>query len=42
MRTPLLLVQLSDPHIGAEPGDGDPVAALAAAVDRVRAIQPVP
>ena len=41
MGSPLLLVQLSDPHIGADRGDGEPVAALAAAVDHVRAIQPV-
>jgi 3',5'-cyclic AMP phosphodiesterase CpdA len=34
-RDPTVLVQLSDPHIGADWGDGDPVAMLAAAVDAV-------
>jgi 3',5'-cyclic AMP phosphodiesterase CpdA len=33
---PFLLVQLSDPHIGATWADGDPVAGLAAAVEAVR------
>jgi Icc protein len=37
-----LIVQLSDPHIGADWADGDPVAALAAAVDGVRAMRPQP
>ena len=37
-----LLVQLSDPHIGAEWGGGDPVAMLAAAVASVRALEPEP
>jgi 3',5'-cyclic-AMP phosphodiesterase len=37
-----LIVQLSDPHIGADWADGDPVAALAAAVDGVSAMRPQP
>ncbi|MGZ8694555.1 MAG: metallophosphoesterase [Gaiellaceae bacterium] len=41
MPRPFLLVQLSDPHIGATWGGGDPVALLAAAVDAVLAL-PVP
>lgn len=36
MSKPFLLVQLSDPHIGATWADGDPVAGLAAAVESVR------
>jgi Icc protein len=36
MTKPFLLVQLSDPHVGATWGDGDPVAGLRAAVDSVR------
>ena len=39
---PFLLVQLSDPHVGAEWGDGDSVAMLAAAVESVRALEPNP
>jgi Icc protein len=39
---PFLLVQLSDPHIGADWGDGDSVAMLAAAVESVRAVEPNP
>lgn len=39
---PFLLVQLSDPHIGADWGHGDPVAMLAAAVECVRALEPNP
>jgi 3',5'-cyclic-AMP phosphodiesterase len=39
---PFLLVQLSDPHIGASWGDGDPVAKLAAAVDAVLALEESP
>jgi Icc protein len=35
---PFLLAQLSDPHIGADWADGDPVAGLAAAVETVRAM----
>jgi 3',5'-cyclic-AMP phosphodiesterase len=37
-----VLVQLSDPHIGADWGDGDPVAGLAAAVASVRSLAPQP
>jgi Icc protein len=36
MTKPFLLVQLSDPHIGATWADGDPVAGLRAAVESVR------
>src|SRR5919204_788816 len=39
---PFLLVQLSDPHIGAEWGGGDSVAMLAAAVASVRTLVPNP
>lgn len=39
---PFLLVQLSDPHVGADWGDGDPVSMLAAAVESVRALEPNP
>jgi Icc protein len=42
MKRPFLLVQLSDPHIGADWGDADPVATLAAAVACVRALEPNP
>ena len=42
MKRPFLLVQLSDPHIGAEWGGSDPVAGLAAAVESVRALEPHP
>jgi 3',5'-cyclic AMP phosphodiesterase CpdA len=41
-RRPFLLVQLSDPHIGADWGPGDSVAKLAAAVECVRALVPNP
>jgi Icc protein len=41
MAEPFLLVQLSDPHIGADWG-GDPVATLAAAVEAVRKLHPGP
>jgi Icc protein len=37
-----LLAQLSDPHIGADWGDGDSVARLAAAVESVRLLRPQP
>ena len=37
-----MLVQLSDPHVGAEWGHGDPVAKLAAVVDAVRDLLPNP
>jgi 3',5'-cyclic-AMP phosphodiesterase len=39
---PFLLVQLSDPHIGADWAPGDPVARLATAVRAVRALRPQP
>jgi 3',5'-cyclic-AMP phosphodiesterase len=40
---PFLLVQLSDPHVGAEWGGGvDPVARLAETVAAVRALEPSP
>jgi 3',5'-cyclic AMP phosphodiesterase CpdA len=42
MPSPFLIVQLSDPHIGARWSEGDPVATLAAAVDSVRALRPHP
>jgi Icc protein len=38
MSGPFLLAQLSDPHIGAKWGDGDPVAGFAAAVETVLAM----
>jgi 3',5'-cyclic-AMP phosphodiesterase len=38
----LLLAQLSDPHIGADWGVGDPAAGLAATVDAIRSLQPQP
>jgi Icc protein len=39
---PFLLVQLSDPHIGAEWAEGDPVARFAVAVESVRAMRQQP
>jgi 3',5'-cyclic-AMP phosphodiesterase len=42
MGDPFLLAQLSDPHIGAEWADGDPVAGLAAAVQSVRSMRRQP
>jgi 3',5'-cyclic-AMP phosphodiesterase len=39
MSSPYLVVQLSDPHIGADWAEGDPVAGLAAAVESVRAMR---
>jgi Icc protein len=36
---PFVVVQLSDPHIGADWGGGDPVANLAATVAEVRALE---
>jgi 3',5'-cyclic AMP phosphodiesterase CpdA len=42
MKRPFLLVQLSDPHVGADWGGGDSVARLAAAVETVRALEPNP
>jgi 3',5'-cyclic AMP phosphodiesterase CpdA len=41
-RPPLLVAQLSDPHIGGDWGDGDPAAKLAAAVASVRRLRPRP
>jgi 3',5'-cyclic-AMP phosphodiesterase len=42
MKRPFLLVQLSDPHVGGDWGDGDSVAKLAAAIASVRALEPNP
>jgi 3',5'-cyclic-AMP phosphodiesterase len=42
MGRPFLLAQLSDPHIGAEWADADPVAGLAAAVESVRSMPQQP
>lgn len=42
MTPPFLLAQLSDPHIGAQWADADPVAGLAAAVAAVRAMPAQP
>jgi hypothetical protein len=42
MKRPFLLVQLSDPHVGADWGDGHSVAMLTAAVECVRALEPKP
>ena len=39
MTPPFLLVQLSDPHVGAEWAEGDPVARLGAAVESVRTMR---
>jgi 3',5'-cyclic-AMP phosphodiesterase len=39
---PFVLVQLSDPHLGADWGFGDPAARLAAAVEGVREVAPQP
>jgi 3',5'-cyclic-AMP phosphodiesterase len=39
---PFLVVQFSDPHIGADWGGGDPVAMLAAAVEAAREVVPHP
>jgi Icc protein len=36
--TPFILVQLSDPHVGADWGDADTAAMLAAAVESVRSL----
>ena len=38
MSRPFLLIQVSDPHIGASWAEGDPVARLAAAIDGVLAL----
>jgi 3',5'-cyclic-AMP phosphodiesterase len=40
MSEPFVLVQLSDPHIGAQWSEADPVAGLAAAVQRVARLKP--
>ena len=42
MARPFLLVQLSDPHIGATWADGDPAAGLRAAVESVRRLPDAP
>ena len=42
MSSPFLLVQLSDPHVGADWAGGDPVARLAAAVETVRVLRRQP
>ncbi len=42
MTAPLVVVQLSDPHLGADWGPGDPVAGLAAAVGAVGALPSAP
>jgi Icc protein len=42
MSRPFLLVQLSDPHIGASWGDGDPLERFAAAIAAVRAFEQSP
>jgi 3',5'-cyclic AMP phosphodiesterase CpdA len=42
MAKPFLLVQLSDPHVGATWADGDPVAGLRAAVASVRRLPDAP
>jgi 3',5'-cyclic AMP phosphodiesterase CpdA len=42
MAKPFLLVQLSDPHIGATWADADPVAGLIAAVEAVRRLPDAP
>jgi 3',5'-cyclic AMP phosphodiesterase CpdA len=39
---PTVIVQLSDPHIGATWADGDPVAGLATAVASIRRLRPAP
>ena len=42
MAEPFILAQLSDPHIGAEWADGDPVERLAAAVESLRSMHAQP
>ncbi len=39
---PTVVVQLSDPHIGATWGEGDPLAGLGAAVSSIRRMRPAP
>jgi 3',5'-cyclic-AMP phosphodiesterase len=41
-RPPTVVVQLSDPHIGATWADGDPVGGLAIAVASIRRLRPAP
>jgi 3',5'-cyclic-AMP phosphodiesterase len=40
LSSPFLLVQLSDPHLGADWGGGDPVARLVETVNAARAFEP--
>lgn len=42
MSRPVIVVQLSDPHIGATWVDVDPVASLSATIAQVRRLDPVP
>lgn len=42
MTPPFVLAQLSDPHIGAEWGDREPAAALAAVVEAIDSMRPGP
>lgn len=42
MTRPIVLVQLSDPHLGAAWGQGDPALGLRTAVEAVRRLQPGP
>jgi len=42
MSKPFLLLQLSDPHLGATWGEGDPHARLAATIERVRGLPDAP
>src|SRR3954469_3896732 len=42
MASPFVILQLSDPHIGAAWADSDPVAGLAAAGASARALNPQP
>jgi 3',5'-cyclic-AMP phosphodiesterase len=42
MSRPVIVVQLSDPHIGADWVEGDPVAGLTAAIAQVRRLEPAP
>ena len=38
MSAPFLIIQISDPHVGADWGTGDSVAMLAAAVESILAL----
>jgi 3',5'-cyclic-AMP phosphodiesterase len=40
--SPTVIVQLSDPHIGATWGGGDPVAGMATALTSIRRLRPAP